>query len=239
MVASGESIPAQPVPTGRRSAPRRAVPLPWLQPGIFIGALAPLISIALRASNGELNADPIAQVENELGLTALIFLIASLACTPARRLWGWTWPTRIRRELGLFAFFYATLHFLTYLALDQGYDWPTILEDITERPFITVGFLALVLLTPLAFTSTTASIRRLGFRRWQRLHQLAYLAGVLAVIHFIWRVKIDLSQPFTYAAVLGALLLVRLVVWRRQRQATPAPASPGSAGSSVPRKLGG
>src|SRR5688572_16327396 len=191
MVASGESRPARPAPTRRR-----AVPLPWLQPGIFIGALAPLISIALRASNGELNADPIAQVENELGLTALIFLIASLACTPARRLWGWTWPTRIRRELGLFAFFYAMLHFLTYLALDQGYDWPTILEDITKRPFITVGFLALLLLTPLAFTSTTASIRRLGFHRWQRLHQLAYLAGVLAVIHFIWRVKIDLSQPF-------------------------------------------
>lgn len=231
MLASSESRPARPVPTGR-PAPRRAVPLPWLQPGIFIGALAPLISIALRASNGELNADPIAQVENELGLTALIFLVASLACTPARRLWGWTWPTRIRRELGLFAFFYAVLHFLTYLAVDQGYDWPTILDDITKRPFITVGFLALVLLTPLAFTSTTASIRRLGFRRWQRLHQLAYLAGVLAVVHFIWRVKIDLSQPFIYAAILGALLLVRLVVWRRQRQATPAPASPGSAGSA-------
>ena len=225
MVASGESMPARPVPTGRR-----AVPLPWLQPGIFIGALAPLISIGLRASNGELNADPIAQVENELGLTALIFLVASLACTPARRLWGWTWPTRIRRELGLFAFFYAMLHFLTYLALDQGYDWPTILEDITKRPFITVGFLALVLLTPLAFTSTTASIRRLGFRRWQRLHQLAYLAGVLAVVHFTWRVKIDLSQPLLYATVLGALLLVRLVVWRRQRQATSDRTGPSSAG---------
>jgi methionine sulfoxide reductase heme-binding subunit len=230
MVASGESRPARPVPT-RRPAARRAVPLPWLQPGIFLGALVPLISIALRARNGELNADPIAQVENELGLTALIFLIASLACTPARRLWGWTWPTRIRRELGLFAFFYAMLHFLTYLVLDQGYDWQTILDDITKRPFITVGFLALVLLTPLALTSTTASIRRLGFRRWQRLHQLAYLAGVLAVVHFIWRVKIDLSQPFIYAAILGTLLLVRLMVWR-SGQGTSAPASPRGGGSA-------
>jgi sulfoxide reductase heme-binding subunit YedZ len=202
-----------------------------LQPGIFLGALVPLISIALRARNGELNADPIAQVENELGLTALIFLVASLACTPARRLWGWTWPTRIRRELGLFAFFYAMLHFLTYLVLDQGYDWQTILDDITKRPFITVGFLALVLLTPLALTSTTASIRRLGFRRWQRLHQLAYLAGVLAVVHFIWRVKIDLSQPFIYAAILGTLLLVRLMVWR-SGQGTSAPASPRGGGSA-------
>jgi sulfoxide reductase heme-binding subunit YedZ len=216
MVASGESRPARPVPT-RRPAGRRAAPLPWLQPGIFLGGLVPLISIALRARNGELNADPIAQVENELGLTALIFLVASLACTPARRLWGWTWPTRVRRELGLFAFFYAMLHFLTYLVLDQGYDWQTILDDITKRPFITVGFLALVLLTPLALTSTTASIRRLGFRRWQRLHQLAYLAGVLAVVHFIWRVKIDLSQPLIYAAVFGALIAVRVLFWAGKR----------------------
>jgi methionine sulfoxide reductase heme-binding subunit len=232
MVASGESRPARPVPT-RRPAGRRAAPLPWLQPGIFLGGLVPLISIALRARNGELNADPIAQVENELGLTALIFLVASLACTPARRLWGWTWPTRVRRELGLFAFFYAMLHFLTYLVLDQGYDWQTILDDITKRPFITVGFLALVLLTPLALTSTTASIRRLGFRRWQRLHQLAYLAGVLAVVHFIWRVKIDLSQPFIYAAIVGTLLLVRLMVWR-SGQTTSAPASPRGGGSAKP-----
>jgi sulfoxide reductase heme-binding subunit YedZ len=190
-----------------------------LKPGIFIGALAPLASIALRASQGTLSANPIAEVENELGLAALIFLVASLACTPARRLLGWTWPTRIRRELGLFAFFYACLHFLTYLVLDQAFDWGTIVEDIAQRPFITVGFVALVLLVPLALTSTTASIRRLGYRRWQRVHQLAYVAGVLAVVHFIWRVKIDVSQPLLYASVLGLLLLVRVVVWLRQRSA--------------------
>ena len=219
MVASDDSLPARPLAPGRRTPPRRAAPLPWLKPGLFLGALAPLASIALRASQSELSANPIAEVENELGMTALIFLVASLACTPARRLFGWTWPTRVRRELGLFAFFYAALHFLTYLVLDQGVDWAAIVEDIAKRPFITVGFAALVLLVPLALTSTTASIRRLGYRRWQRLHQLAYLAGVLAVVHFIWRVKIDLSQPLIYASVLGALLVVRIVVWLRQRSA--------------------
>lgn len=214
MVASDDALPARPL-APRRPTPRRLAPLPWLKPGIFVGALAPLASIALRATQGGLSANPIAEVENELGLTALICLVASLACTPARRLLGWTWPTRVRRELGLFAFLYATLHFLTYLVLDQVFDWATIIEDIAKRPFITVGFVAFVLLVPLAFTSTSASIRRLGYRRWNRLHQLAYVAGVLAIVHFIWRVKIDVSQPLIYASVLGVLLLVRVAVWLR------------------------
>ena len=217
MVVSNKAVPARPLAAGRRTTAPRNAPLPWLKPGIFIGALAPLASIALRATHGALSADPIAQVENELGLSALILLVASLACTPARRLMGWTWPTRVRRELGLFAFFYAMLHFLTYLVLDQVFDMRAIVEDIAKRPFITVGFIALVLLVPLAFTSTTASIRRLGYRRWQRLHQLVYVAGVLAVVHFIWRVKIDVSQPLLYAVVLGGLLLVRVGVWLQQR----------------------
>src|SRR5215212_1032269 len=134
MVASGESIPARPRPSGARPTPRRAAPMPWLSPGIFIGGLAPVASIVVRAFTGGLSADPIAQVENELGLTALIFLVASLACTPARRLLGWTWPTRIRRELGLFAFFYAALHFLTYLLLDQVLDLRAIVADVVQRP---------------------------------------------------------------------------------------------------------
>jgi sulfoxide reductase heme-binding subunit YedZ len=195
-----------------------STPDAWLKPGIFIGALAPLASIALRALTHSLNANPIAEVENELGLAALIFLIASLACTPARRVLGWTWPARIRRELGLFAFAYASLHFLVYMFLDQVVDIKAIAEDIVKRPFITVGFAALVLLVPLALTSTRGSIRKLGFVRWQRLHQLAYLAGVLAVIHFIWRVKIDSSQPLTYAVVLGFLLAARVVFWIRRRR---------------------
>ena len=220
MAVTDESISVRPRASAQRRAPSRGTPMPWLKPGIFIGALAPLASIALRASQGTLSANPIAEIINELGLAAIIFLVASLACTPARWLLGWTWPVRVRRELGLFAFFYAMLHFLTYLVLDQGVDWAIIVEDIAQRPFITVGFLALVLLVPLALTSTTASVRRLGYRRWQRLHYLAYVAGVLAIVHFIWRVKIDVTQPLVYGSVLGALLLVRVAFWLRQRSRT-------------------
>jgi sulfoxide reductase heme-binding subunit YedZ len=197
--------------------PRRRVPYPWLNPGILLGGLVPLVFIIVRASRGELSANPIAQIENELGLTALVFLVASLACTPARRLFGWTWPPRIRRELGLFAFFYASLHFLTYLLLDQGLNWEAVVLDIVERPFITVGFAALVLMVPLALTSTTDSIRQLGYQRWVRLHSLVYIAGALAVLHFIWRVKIDVHQPLTYAVILGVLLAIRVVFWLRKR----------------------
>ena len=193
-------------------------PYPWLKPGIFIGALVPLASIVVRANLGALGADPIAKIENELGLAALVLLVASLACTPARRLLGWTWPIRIRRELGLFAFFYACLHVAMYVVVDQGIDVFAIFDDILKRPFITVGFLAFVLLLPLALTSTPESIRKLGFKRWQRLHMLVYIAGVLAVIHFFWRVKIDIAQPLTYAWIVAALLMVRVVVGLRARQ---------------------
>jgi sulfoxide reductase heme-binding subunit YedZ len=210
---------ADPPAAGNRARPkrRRVEPLPWLKPGVFLGALVPLISIALRGSRGELGANPIARVENELGLAALVFLLAALACTPAKRLWGWTWQMRIRRELGLFAFTYASLHFLTYLVLDQFFDWNAIVADIVKRPFITVGFSALVLMIPLALTSTRGAVRRLGFRRWKLLHRLVYLAGILAVTHFIWRVKLDISQPILYAALLAALLAFRVVVWLRRR----------------------
>lgn len=210
---------AVPIPprTARGRAARIRAPYPWLKPGIFLGALAPLISVVVRGSLGELGANPIAKAINELGLSALVFLIASLACSPAKRLLGWTWPIRVRRELGLFAFFYATLHFSTYVLIDQVADWEAIVADIAKRPFITVGFTTFVILIPLALTSTTGWIRRLGYRRWLRLHQLIYLAGALAVLHFIWRVKIDVSQPLTYAAILGALLAVRVGVWLYRR----------------------
>ncbi|MBI4497520.1 MAG: sulfoxide reductase heme-binding subunit YedZ [Chloroflexi bacterium] len=221
----------QPVATPNRTAPipppaprprpsqRRATPLPWLKLGIFLGALVPLASLGVRASLGALGANPIAQVENELGLTAFILLMAALACTPAKLLLGWTWQMRVRRELGLFAFFYAALHFLAYLVLDQFFDWDTIVADLAKRPFITVGFAALVLLVPLAFTSTNSWVRRLGYRRWQRLHRLVYVAGVLAAVHFLWRVKIDVSQPLTYAVILAVLLGTRGIVWLQKRDA--------------------
>ncbi|HEY3111965.1 MAG TPA: protein-methionine-sulfoxide reductase heme-binding subunit MsrQ [Chloroflexota bacterium] len=206
---------SEPVATALpRALPERRRPMPWLTPGIYLGAMAPLAAILLRASRGALSANPIAEVMNELGLTALVLLLASLACTPARHLFGWTWPIRIRRDLGLLAFSYALLHFLTYLLLDQAVDLAAIWADIAKRPFITVGFLALLLLVPLALTSTKASVRRLGYRRWEQIHRLVYVAGALVVVHFFWRVKIDVTQPLTYGLVLAALFGVRAVVWR-------------------------
>ncbi len=220
MATSDRPVPVQPQTPKPRLRPRRSEPMPWLKPGIFLGGLVPLISLGLRWSQDALGANPIAQIQNELGLTALIFLVAVLACTPAKRVLGWTWQIRVRRELGLFAFFYASLHFLNYLVLDQFFDFGVILEDIAKRPFITVGFAALVLLAPLAITSTNGWVRRLGYRRWERIHKLVYVAGVLAVIHFIWRVKIDVSQPLTYAAIVGVLLAARVVWWLRKRVAS-------------------
>jgi methionine sulfoxide reductase heme-binding subunit len=201
------------------SPPRGHVPHPWLRPGVFVGALVPLAGLAVQAWGGTLGADPVALVLNRLGLLALIFLVASLACTPAKILTGWTWPIRLRRMLGLLAFFYAALHFATYVAVDQRFDWPVLWADVTSRKFMVVGFAAFLLLLPLAVTSNDISVPRLGYRRWKALHRLAYLAGILAVVHFLWRVKLDISQPLVYAALLGVLFLVRIVDAVRTRRA--------------------
>ena len=190
---------------------RRRGPLPWLNPGILVGASAPLLSILLRARSGALGANPIAEALNELGLMALVLLIASLACTPLRTLVGWTWPIRVRRLLGLLAFAYATLHVAVYAGLDQGLDLRAVLADVFKRRFIFVGFAAFVMMAPLAWTSTKRAVRRMGYVRWKRLHLLVYPAALCAVVHFVWRVKKDLSEPLAYAAILAALLLVRVV----------------------------
>ena len=192
-------------------------PLPWLKPGVFAGALVPLAAILARGAQGRLGANPIDQAMNQLGLVALVFLVAALACTPLKALFGWTWPIRLRRMLGLFGFFYALLHVLTYSGLDQGLDWAAIWADVTKRKFIFVGFAAFVLLVPLAATSTAGAVRRLGFARWKLLHRLAYVAPALGAIHFFLRVKKDVREPLVYAAVLGALLLVRVAFYLRAR----------------------
>jgi sulfoxide reductase heme-binding subunit YedZ len=185
--------------------------LPWLKPAIFTGALIPLAVTLIEAIRGTLSANPIAEVLNRLGLLALIFLILALAMTPLRVFFGWTWPVRVRRMLGLFAFFFAFLHLTTYVAVDQGFDLSTVLEDVLKRRFIFVGVAAFLLLVPLAVTSTNAMVRRLGFRSWQRLHRLAYVATILGVIHFVWRVKKDMTEPVIYGAVLALLLGFRLM----------------------------
>lgn len=194
-----------PAPTKKKSTPDG-----WLKPGVLLGSLVPLVALIVRATLGTLGANPIAEALNQLGLLALIFLVASLAATPLKALLGLTWPLRIRRMLGLFAFFYAALHFLTYLLLDRLGDLSTLLEDVVKRPFITVGLLALLLMLPLAVTSTDRMVKRLGFARWKRLHQLTYLAALLAVMHFVWRVKKDLTEPLAYGLLVLALLAFRL-----------------------------
>jgi len=201
---------------------RRPKPLPWLKPGVFVGALVPVAAILLRAWRGELGANPIAQALSQLGLVALVFLVAALACTPLKTLFGWTWPIRLRRMLGLFGFFYGLLHVSTYTVLDQGLDWRAVWADVTKRKFIYVGASTFVLLVPLAVTSTSGALKRLGYARWKRLHRLAYVATVLGVIHFLWRVKRDVREPIVYGTVLAVLLLVRLGTYLRVRLAASA-----------------
>jgi len=171
----------------------------------------PALLIGLDAWRGRLGANPIAEILNRLGFWALTFLLLSLAPTGIKILLGWTEPLRYRRTIGLFAFFYAFLHFATYLGVDQFFDLHAIGADIVKRKFITIGFLAFLLLVPLAVTSTDRWVRRLGFVRWKQLHRLSYLAALCGVVHFIWRVKADLRQPLTFAAILALLLLVRVV----------------------------
>jgi len=193
-----------------------------LKPGLFAGALVPLAVLLWRLVHRTLGADAVAIGLNQLGYLALVFLIAALACTPLKILTGWTWPIRVRRMLGLFAASYASLHLLTYVVIDQQFDWGILWEDVTHRKFMIVGFLAFLTLLPLAWTSTDASVRRLGFKRWKALHRLSYVAGVLAVIHFIWRVKLDVRVPLIWAAILGGLFLIRIadaIRSRRRRRA--------------------
>lgn len=195
----------------------------WLKPAVFTAALVPLASVLLDAARRQLGADPINEALNRLGLTALVLLVASLACTPLRETLGWTWTIGLRRMLGLFAFFYASLHFSTYVIVDQGLRARAILADVTKRPFIISGFAAFLLLVPLAATSTAAAVQRLGFVRWKRLHRLAYVAGALAAFHFWLRVKSDVREPAIYAAVLAVLLLARVAFFVRdvrRRRAT-------------------
>ncbi|MFP7721375.1 protein-methionine-sulfoxide reductase heme-binding subunit MsrQ [Lysobacter sp. A3-1-A15] len=180
--------------------------------------------------SGGLGADPVAEIEHRLGTWALRLLLLTLAITPLRQLTGLASLLRLRRMLGLYAFFYATLHLAAYLVLDlRGY-WALVFEEIIERPYITVGFAAWLLLVPLAVTSTQAAMRRLG-RRWGQLHQLVYLIAALAVLHFWWIVKSDVREPLLYAGILAVLLGWRAArAWRRRRAAAAnAPASRAGA----------
>jgi len=178
---------------------------------VFLAALIPLAKLAWLGLNNGLGANPIEKITRTTGYWTLTYLMITLAATPLRSVSGWSWPIRWRRMLGLFAFFYASLHFLTYLVLDQFFDWPAIVKDIAKRPYITVGFPAFVLLIPLAVTSTNKMVQRLGGRRWKKLHKLIYVIGIAGVVHFWWLVKKDITEPVQFAIVLSVLLGFRVV----------------------------
>jgi len=190
---------------------------------LFLFCLVPLAKLALETfgvAGMSLGANPVEELIHRFGIWGLNFLLITLAVTPLCRLTGKGWLLRFRRMLGLFAFFYVLMHFLTYAGLDQHFDLPLIFEDIAERPFITVGFTAFLLLIPLALTSTNAMMKRLG-RRWQKLHRLVYLIAILGVVHFYWQVKLDTLEPLIYAAILAALLGYRLKGRKNDRIAHP------------------
>ena len=193
-----------------------------LKAAVWAVALAPLAALLHGLATDDLTVNPIEYVTRRLGETALQLLLASLAVTPLRIVLGLGWPLALRRLLGLFAFFYVCLHFTVWVVLDHFFDWRTMADDVVKRPWITVGVLALVLLVPLAATSTTGMIRRLGAAAWRRLHRLAYVAALLGVLHFIWLAKKVLIEPWVYAAVLALLLAIRLWdVGRRWTRGTP------------------
>ncbi len=175
------------------------------KPFFFILLLLPVVHLGWGMWQDTLGANPLEAIIRDLGDWALRFLLLTLALSPLRRLTGWGQILRLRRMLGLYTYFYALLHLLSYLWFDQFFDWIEIGYDIIERPFITIGMVSMVLLTPLAITSTKAMMRRLG-KHWKRLHQLIYLIVILATIHFFWMVKLDISEPTFYAVVLVILL---------------------------------
>jgi sulfoxide reductase heme-binding subunit YedZ len=184
---------------------------------IFLAALIPLGRLVWKAFHDGLGANPIEVITHSTGDWTLILILATLSITPLRRITRQYWLIGVRRMVGLFAFFYGTLHFLTYIWLDKFFDVHEMMKDIAKRRFITVGFSAFVLMIPLALTSSAWSIRRLGGKNWQRLHRLIYLTGILAVVHYTWLVKADLRKPIEYGVVLSILLLYRVGVWFSER----------------------
>jgi len=189
---------------------------------LFLVCLAPLGKLAFETfaiAGMSLGANPIEELIHRLGKWGLNFLLITLSITPLRKITGWNWLLRLRRMTGLFTFFYILMHFLTYAGLDQRFGVTVIVEDIVERPYISLGMTGLLLLLPLALTSTNAMMRKLG-RRWQKLHRLVYVIAILGVWHFYWQVKQDILEPLIYAFILALLLCYRLVfVWRRGRPA--------------------
>jgi methionine sulfoxide reductase heme-binding subunit len=193
-----------------------------VKPIVFLGGLGPFAWLVYNAFWGDLGVNPVETVTNTTGIWTLRLIAVTLAITPLRWLTGWNPIIQLRRPVGLFAFFYGVLHFMTYFVLDHSLMFDGLWEDVLKRPYITVGFTAFVLMIPLAITSTQGWIRRLGGRRWNLLHRLIYVTAALGVVHYWWKVKVDTTHPMYYALVVAALLGWR--VWRRRmsRQSSAA-----------------
>jgi sulfoxide reductase heme-binding subunit YedZ len=195
---------------------------------VFLTCLLPVAVLVHKGFQGQLGANPVDVITRATGRWTLTFLLITLGVSPVRKLLNALWLIRFRRMLGLFAFFYGTLHLMTYVWLDKFFDVQAMLHDIAKRKFITAGMTAWSLMLPLALTSTAWAIRRLGGKRWQRLHRLIYFSAAAGVVHFIWLVKADLRKPLTYGAILAFLLAFRLLTWAisrtrsRDREAVPA-----------------
>jgi sulfoxide reductase heme-binding subunit YedZ len=204
---------------------RRILTSKWTKATLFLICLVPFASLVWRALHSDLGANPVEFVQHATGDWTLRFLLFTLSITPLRKLLNLPDLIRFRRMLGLFAFFYVCLHFLTYIGPDQSFDLGAMWKDVQKRRYITVGFTAFVLLIPLAITSTAGWVRRLGGRRWQLLHRAIYVSAVCGVIHYYWLVKSDVRKPLFYGALVAVLLAWRLGNWflRRKRQLAPSP----------------
>ncbi|MGH7380388.1 MAG: sulfite oxidase heme-binding subunit YedZ [Candidatus Methylomirabilales bacterium] len=187
-----------------------------LKAAVWGACLFPVALLLYQFQTDNFGANPIDYVTRTLGRWTIRILLASLAMTPLRLLFGISWPMSLRRLLGLFAFFYVCLHFAVWIVVDHFFDWEEMLADIVKRPYITVGLLALTLLVPLAATSTARVVKRLGGANWQRLHRLVYVVGVLAVLHYLWLAKVGVNDPYVYAGVLALLLGIRFWDWARR-----------------------
>jgi methionine sulfoxide reductase heme-binding subunit len=193
----------------------------WIKLPVFALCLVPLGQLGWRALHQNLTANPIEYITHQTGDWTLIFVVVTLAVTPARKLLRLPELIRFRRMLGLFAFFYGLLHFSTWIGLDKFFDWADMLHDVRKRPFITVGFTGFVLMLPLAFTSTAGWIRRLGGKRWLALHRLIYLTAIAGVVHYYWLVKSDVRKPLFYGSLVTLLLALRVGFWLTKRRDKP------------------
>jgi methionine sulfoxide reductase heme-binding subunit len=216
--ATSAALGGRPAGRGRPLARLSPGAVSWVKAIAFVLALVPLGRLVAGVFLRALGTNPVEAIIRSLGTWTLVFLCATLAVTPLRRITGWNWLLRLRRMLGLYAFFYAVLHFSSYVWLDQDLDLAAILRDIPKRPFITVGFTCLLLLIPLAATSTDAMVRRLGSARWTALHRLVYVVAAGGVVHFWWLVKRDVTEPAIYAAVVAILLGYRALAAARARR---------------------